>query len=133
MKPDASSCEKLYELGHRKNGLYNIYLNGTTKMEVYCDMENPGGGWTVIQRNMDNRTNFDREWFDYKTGFGNKIGSFWIGLENIRALTKNGDQKLRIDITTCNKTKIVAEYSNFTVGPESERYKLYVCGYQHKQ
>ncbi|XP_078495939.1 ficolin-2-like [Ciona intestinalis] len=133
MKSDASSCEKLYEFGHRKNRLYNIYLNRTTKLEVYCDMENNGGGWTVIQRNMDNRTNFDREWFDYKTGFGNKTGSFWIGLENIRALTKKGDQELRIDITTCNKTKIVAEYSNFMVGPESERYKLWICGYQHRQ
>nr|XP_026690366.1 ryncolin-1-like isoform X2 [Ciona intestinalis] len=70
---------------------------------------------------------------DYKTGFGNKLASFWIGLENIREMTKNGDNELRIDITTCNNTKIVAEYSNFTVGPEIDRYRLQLSGYQHKQ
>ncbi|XP_078485295.1 ficolin-1-like [Ciona intestinalis] len=131
MKKD--NCYQLYSFGYRRNGLYNIYLDGSTKLEVYCDLENHGGGWTVIQRNMDNRTDFDRNWLDYKTGFGNKLASFWIGLENIRALTKNGDNELRIDITTCDNTKIVAEYSNFTVGPESDRYRLQMSGYQHKQ
>ncbi|XP_078485094.1 ficolin-1-like [Ciona intestinalis] len=126
----AENCYQLYSFGYRRNGLYNIYLDGSTKLEVYCDLENHGGGWTVIQRNMDNRTDFDRVWLDYKTGFGNKLASFWIGLENIRALTKNGDNELRIDITTCNNTKIVAEYSNFMVGPESDRYRLNISGFR---
>ncbi|XP_078491087.1 ficolin-1-A-like [Ciona intestinalis] len=129
----SDNCYQLYSFGYRRNGLYNIYLNGSTKLEVYCNLENHGGGWTVIQRRVDNRTDFDRNWLDYKTGFGDKTASFWIGLENIRALTKNGDNELRIDITTCNNTKIVAEYSNFTVGPESDRYRLQLSGYQHKQ
>ncbi|XP_078485033.1 ficolin-1-A-like [Ciona intestinalis] len=130
---EIKTCRQLYDFGYRRNGLYNIYLDGRTKWEVYCDLENHGGGWTVIQRNMDNRTDFDRNWLDYKTGFGNKLASFWIGLENIRALTKNGDNELRIDITTCDNTKIVAEYSNFMVGPESDRYRLNITGYQHQQ
>ncbi|XP_078485298.1 ficolin-1-like [Ciona intestinalis] len=133
MKAGPTDCRKLYDIGYRKNDLYNIYLDGRTKLEVYCDLENHGGGWTVIQRNVDNRTDFDRNWSDYKTGFGNKLASFWIGLENIRALTKNGDNELRIDITTCNNTKIVAEYSYFMVGPESDRYRLNITGYQHQQ
>nr|XP_018667510.2 ryncolin-1-like isoform X2 [Ciona intestinalis] len=133
MRTDMSSCQKLYDVGYRRNGLYDIYLDERNKLEVYCDLENHGSGWTVIQRNMDNRTDFDRNWLDYKTGFGNKLASFWIGLENIRALTKNGDNELRIDITTCNNTKIVAEYTNFMVGPESDRYRLNITGYQHQQ
>ncbi|XP_078485032.1 ficolin-1-A-like [Ciona intestinalis] len=133
MRTDMSSCQKVYDVDYRKNGLYNIYLDGSTKLEVYCDLENHGGGWTVIQRRVDNQTDFYRNWIDYKTGFGNKTASFWIGLENIRALTKNGDNELRIDITTCNNTKIVAEYSNFMIGPESDRYRLNITGYQHQQ
>ncbi|XP_078485043.1 ficolin-1-like isoform X1 [Ciona intestinalis] len=131
MKTD--NCYQLYNYGIRKNGLYNIYLNGSTKLEVYCDLENHGGGWTVIQRRVDNRTDFNRNWIDYKTGFGNRRASFWIGLENIRALTKNGDNELRIDITTCDNTKIVAEYSNFMVGPENDRYRLYLSGFTQER
>uniref|UniRef100_UPI000EF5138E ficolin-2-like n=1 Tax=Ciona intestinalis TaxID=7719 RepID=UPI000EF5138E len=82
---------------------------------------------------MDNRTDFDRVWIDYKTGFGNKLASFWIGLENIREMTKNGDNELRIEMTTCDYTKIVADYSTFMVGPESDRYRLNITGYQHQQ
>nr|XP_026690380.1 fibrinogen beta chain-like [Ciona intestinalis] len=129
----AENCYQLYSFGHRRNGLYNIYLNRSTNLEVYCDLENRDGGWTVIQRNMDNRTDFDRVWVDYKTGFGNKLASFWIGLENIREMTKNGDNELRIDITTCDNTKIVAEYSNFMVGPESDRYRLNISGFREAE
>ncbi|XP_078492694.1 microfibril-associated glycoprotein 4-like isoform X1 [Ciona intestinalis] len=133
MKTDLSSCQKLYDNGYRRNGLYNIYPDEITKLEAYCDLENHGGGWTVIQRNVDRGTHFDRDWTDYITGFGNKTGSFWIGLENIRELTRNGDHELRIDMTTCNNTNITAEYSKFMVGPESDRYRLTITGFQHKQ
>ncbi|XP_078485297.1 uncharacterized protein LOC144744491 [Ciona intestinalis] len=48
-------------------------------------------------------------------------------------MTKKGDNELRIDITTCDYTKIVANYSTFVVGPESDRYRLNITGYQHQQ
>ncbi|KAK2141309.1 hypothetical protein LSH36_1124g00006, partial [Paralvinella palmiformis] len=35
--------------------------------------------WMVILRRMDGSVNFDREWEEYKNGFGSLTGEFWAG------------------------------------------------------
>lgn len=56
----------------------------------------------VIQRRDDIgdpiRENFNRDWTDYKNGFGDPTKEFWMGNENIYMLTSNDEYMLRIEL-----------------------------------
>ena len=59
----------------------------------------PMGGWTVSQKRMDGSDDFNRTCNDYKHGFGNFIGEFWLGLYIINCLTRNKtNNMLRVDL-----------------------------------
>ena len=132
VQPD---CGSLHKAASRKNGIYSIQIDGLrpSMIKVYCDMETDNKGWTVIQRRMDN-TDFDRLWDDYKRGFGNMSGSFWLGLENIHTLTSRNQSILRVEVVhEKNSSRILfAEYSFFYVGNEASNYILNVGGFQRK-
>ena len=120
------SCKELYDSGKNESGVYQIYVNNTS-FDVYCDMVTDGGGWTVFQRRKDGSVDFYRDWTDYKNGFGNLQGEFWLGLDKIHLLTFN-NSILRVDLRDSNSTAY-AQYSTFTVGNESSKYILNVTGY----
>ena len=99
---------------------------------VRCDMVTDGGGWIVFQRRVDATVDFYRGWDEYKNGFGDLNGNFWLGLEKIHKLTSLGKRAiLRVDLKHVRAPNITryAEYSVFKVGSEPEGYKLTVSGY----
>ena len=83
----------------------------------------------VFQRRQDGSEDFFRSWEDYKNGFGNLSGEFWLGNENIYALTRQGFHQLRVDIADWSGNKQYAVYDNFSIRPESDSYRLYIGSY----
>uniref|UniRef100_K1PSJ9 B(0,+)-type amino acid transporter 1 n=1 Tax=Magallana gigas TaxID=29159 RepID=K1PSJ9_MAGGI len=73
-------CLALFQTGHTCSGVYTIYPTGGAKTDVVCDMKIMGGGWTLIQNRFDGSENFNRNWADYKNGFGSSVGEYWIAL-----------------------------------------------------
>ena len=51
------SCEHISELGESKgSGVYTIYPDQVTPIDVYCDMELDSGGWTLFYANAADAT-----------------------------------------------------------------------------
>ena len=102
-------------------------------MQVYCDMETDGGGWTVFQRRQDGSEDFFRGWVDYQQGFGDLNGEFWLGLDKIHRLTTSsgsGQQTtLRFDLEDHERNKRYAKYTTFQVSDSSTNYTMNVAGY----
>ena len=74
------------------------------------------------KRRLDGSVDFYLGWDDYKRGFGNLNGEFWLGLDKIHRLTK-GRSKLRVDLEDFNN-QTAYEYDSFAVGDEQSKYKL---------
>ncbi|KAK2909540.1 hypothetical protein Q8A67_005377 [Cirrhinus molitorella] len=133
---DENDCSSIYNSGETLSGIYSIYPAGEVPVLVYCEMISVGndednGGWTVIQRRMDGSVNFYRPWNQYKRGFGNVEGEYWLGLENMYQLTSNREYMLRVDLEDFQGNKVFALYSSFSVGPETDGYKLQVSGFKN--
>lgn len=109
------------------SGVYTIYPGGpTTPLHVYCDMDTDGGRWTVFYRRLDGTENFYRPWEDYKAGFGNVAGEYWLGLENIYLLTARKDNELRSDMADWEGGQASSQYSSFSVDTEYTGYQLHL-------
>jgi len=79
---------------------------------------------------MDGSVDFYKKWADYKLGFGNLTGEFWLGNDNLAAaLQVNGNHELRVDLESLDGETAYARYNSFNVGDSSTEYKLSVSGY----
>ena len=94
-------------------------------------METDGGGWIVFQRRIDASVDFNRGWNDYKTGFGDPNGNFWLGLERIHRLASPGKgAKLRIDLKhQTYQGNYYAVYTTFEISNEADGYRLKIGGF----
>ena len=128
---DFANCQDAFTKGFKYDGVYPINLSQGESIDVSCDMETDGGGWIVIQRRMDATVDFYRGWNDYKVGFGNLSGNFWLGLEKIHKLAAPGKRAiLRVEIKHVDFGEIkYASYSKFEISGEAQSYKLNIGGY----
>jgi len=71
-----------------------------------------------------------RSWAEYKVGFNDSRGNYWLGNDLLSQLTLTGRYKLRFDLQSRDTRRWYhAEYSTFRVQPESFNYRLQVSGY----
>ena len=123
------NCAEAYKSAVKISGVYKIDPDGLGEFEVYCDQKTAGGGWTVFQKRLDGSVDFYRGWDDYKRGFGNLTGEFWLGLDKINRLTVSSSYKLRVDLEDIHGKTVFAEYSSFAVASERTKYKLSLGSY----
>ncbi|KAK0065254.1 BpFREP21.1, partial [Biomphalaria pfeifferi] len=98
-------------------------------LKVMCDTKTDGGGWIIFQRRINGKVDFYRGWKEYRDGFGDyNIGEFYLGNENIFKLTSTGQFDLRIDLVF-NNVKYFAQYKDFKILSETEKYKLQIRDY----
>ncbi|XP_034073278.1 microfibril-associated glycoprotein 4-like [Gymnodraco acuticeps] len=124
-------CSDIYNNDKtRPSGVYTIYpIGSTSAVQVYCDMDSLDGRWTVFQRRVDGSVNFYRPWDHYKTGFGNAVGEYWLGLDTLSHLTLRKKYELLVDMEDFEGNKVFARYSSFSVDPESFGFTLHVSGF----
>ena len=109
--------------------MYTINPDGGKPIQVFCDMTTDGGGWTVFQKRLDGSVDFYLKWESYKNGFGDLSGEFWLGNDNLHRLTAADDVMLRVDPEDFEGNITYAEYTNFNVLDEADKYRLFVEGY----
>ncbi|XP_055864889.1 ficolin-1-like isoform X2 [Biomphalaria glabrata] len=118
--PKPTSCRDVVSSEDR------VVVTLASGLEVMCDTKTDGGGWIIFQRRINGKVDFYRGWKEYRDGFGDyNIGEFYLGNENIFSLTFTGQYDLRIDLEF-NNTKYFAQYENFKILSETEKYKLQI-------
>jgi len=68
-------------------------------------------GWILMQRKVTGGSvSFNRNWAEYRDGFGSAIGedNYWLGLEKVYRLVQLGSAKLRIEVD-----RNISDYSSF--------------------
>ncbi|XP_069131802.1 microfibril-associated glycoprotein 4-like [Argopecten irradians] len=110
------------------SGVYRITPVPGKSFDVFCDMDTGDGPWTVIQNRQSKEVDFYRNWDEFKSGFGDLHGNFWLGNDQLSVLTET-PCVLRIQIHSLNGTFGYAEYSQFQVSNETDQYRLFVTGF----
>ncbi|KAK3722832.1 hypothetical protein RRG08_040215 [Elysia crispata] len=125
-------CEKgmVAALSHVPYPYPIIYPSSESKFQFpyLCDSLTDAGGWIVIQRRSTGNVNFHRNWVDYRNGFGYFDDDFWLGNDNIFAITRTGTYEMRVDLRYKGKSAF-ARYSHFSISSDYSKFKLSVGNY----
>ncbi|XP_078071412.1 angiopoietin-related protein 3-like [Mustelus asterias] len=119
-----ADCYQIFKRGKRTSGIYSIQPKGSQLLQAYCQMT-AEFGWTVIQRRFNGSLDFDRSWLDYKTGFGDLHGEFWLGLENFYQIVHQAKHILRIELADWKNETRYIEYT-FKIGSKDNNYTLQI-------
>ncbi|BFG06500.1 ficolin-1 [Drosophila madeirensis] len=111
-----------------RNGLYTLEVPALEPFPVFCETQLAGHGWTVIQRRTNGSLNFFRNWEDYKQGFGDLEGEFFLGLEKVRALTALEPFELYVHLEDFDGERRHARFDEFALGSEEDAYAMNALG-----
>ncbi|XP_070173633.1 ficolin-1-B-like [Littorina saxatilis] len=119
----AANCVDWLKLDPR-SGIRTVCISGDP-ITVYCDQTTDIGGWIVFQRRQDASVDFYRNWTEYRNGFGDLEGNFWLGLDALHNLTTSRRYQLRVDLKMWNETQGYATYSGFYVEGSDNNFTLH--------
>ncbi|XP_067651297.1 techylectin-5B-like [Haliotis asinina] len=120
-------CATVYAQGIKKSGVYYIKPTcAACPVPVWCDMDTPPGGWLVIQRRKDGSTSFNRNWQQYKQGFGDVSQEHWMGNDNIFLISNQDHYELRVDLWDFEGNRVYAIYRTFKIDGERDKYRLHI-------
>lgn len=83
----------------------------------------------MIHYRFDGSVNFDRNWSDYRNGFGRLDSEFWLGLEKMHRLTSSDSYELLVVMRRKDGSDHYAHYQRIVVGSSAEKYKLQLSGF----
>ena len=84
----------------------------------------------LIQQNLDGSDFFNRSWAEFKIGFNDTRGNYWLGNDLLHQVTSGARYKLRCLVQPSSSNVVyVANYDTFLVGSESSNYTLRVVQY----
>lgn len=110
-------------------GRHKLVLQPNQPDLVYCDHDEFGEGWIVFQHRYNGEVDFFRGWADYREGFGNLDGEFWLGLEQLHKFTSGGNYQLLVEMEDHAGIYTYAKYDEFIVWSEQMKYQLHIKSY----
>merc|ERR1712183_989681 len=77
-----SSCFDLKSSGNTRTGIYKIKPSASSStIQVFCDMETAGGGWTLVgsvhENNIDGKCSLGDNWSDDQSSNGASSTNSW--------------------------------------------------------
>uniref|UniRef100_A0A9J7ZT74 Fibrinogen C-terminal domain-containing protein n=1 Tax=Cyprinus carpio carpio TaxID=630221 RepID=A0A9J7ZT74_CYPCA len=103
-------CSEVFSRGQKSSGLYAI-----KPLLVNCEFIEMDV-FTVIQRRRDSSVNFDLSWEKYEDGF-------WLGLNKIYAVARQGNSLLHVQIEDWRKEKHFMLYQ-YILGDAASNYTI---------
>ena len=84
----------------------------------------------MIRQNIDGSNFFNRSWAEFKVGFNDSRGNYWLGNDLLHELTQSDRYKLRFDLQKRGSLSwYYVEYTSFVVFNETYNYKMLASGY----
>ncbi|KAJ8033652.1 Ficolin-1 [Holothuria leucospilota] len=120
-------CQEVYTQCsvNTSSGVYLIKPDGyPDAFEVYCDFTMNSGGWTIFYRHKEDTIDFERNWREYKNGFGFLSNEFWLGFERLSCLTNQKKYEIRIDMVNGAGSTFYIQYNNFRISDEFSDFRI---------
>jgi len=109
----------------------NLTVNITIPTQSHPVLVKSVFGWIMIHQRLGYSFDWNRNWADYKDGFGSIDADFWLGLQKMHLLTSSQPYRLRVELQE-RSTNLwySAEYWSFKIGDGlHDQYRLEVAGY----
>ncbi|KAM6147822.1 angiopoietin-4-like [Erethizon dorsatum] len=120
-------CDKIHRFGVSVDGVYTILVpNVKEPKRVFCVMDTDGSAWTLIQRRENGTVNFQRNWQDYKQGFGDVAGEHWLGNEVVHQITSSANYSLRVELEDWDGNTFSTNFRHFQLGSEEQFYRIFL-------